>query len=290
MPLDEFRELAFNASKPLLIKTPVHTDASPADPSKTSMPAMKKWFAPNSSGTMKLNATYLEPYSDTTLPYELVRPSSSSSPSEPELEFRRFDAPLSLFLTAVSLPCSSSARPQLYISQCPLSSLPSSLQDDFPVPRLVRESGRGDVYDSSLWLGVPPTYTPLHRDPNPNLFVQLCGRKAIRLMRPGEGGRLFEGVRRRAYNMSGGTGSAGMDTGGRLRGEEMMRGVERRVLQEAVWGAEDDKEGGEGGWQGEMWEARLAPGDALFIPLGWWHSVRSVGEEGVNASVNWWFR
>jgi len=33
----------------------------------------------------------------------------------------------------------------------------------------------------------------------------------------------------------------------------------------------------------------VSPGDALFIPKGWWHSIKSVGI-GVTASVNWWFR
>jgi hypothetical protein len=33
-------------------------------------------------------------------------------------------------------------------------------------------------------IGHPPTYTPLHRDPNPNIFVQLAGEKVVRLLAP----------------------------------------------------------------------------------------------------------
>ena len=61
-----------------------------------------------------------------------------------------------------------------------------------------------------------------------------------------------------------------------------MAGTEKAALDEAVWGElapEDIK------------EAKLDAGDALFIPLGWWHSVKSAHNEGrLNGSVNWWFR
>ena len=33
-------------------------------------------------------------------------------------------------------------------------------------------------------------------------------------------------------------------------------------------------------------EAVLGPGDALFIPAGWWHYVRSLS---TSFSVNYWF-
>lgn len=83
-----------------------------------------------------------------------------------------------------------------------------------------------------------------------------------------------------------------------MRGLEMMRGDERRVLEEVVWGKDDgDQEHSthqgqqDGNYVGAsgMWEAEVGPGDALFIPLGWWHSVKGVGR-GMTGSVNWWFR
>ena len=60
----------------------------------------------------------------------------------------------------------------------------------------------------------------------------------------------------------------------------MMEGPERAALDEAVWGKDAN---------GEGYDAMVNPGDALFIPNGWWHSIKSVGG-GVTASVNWWFR
>jgi len=146
------------------------------------------------------------------------------------------------------------------------------MQNDLPTPDIVLHAGKGDVYASSIWLGQAPTYTPLHRDPNPNLFVQLAGVKQIRLFKPEIGRAIFAKVQERI----GGRASATM------RGEEMMQGMEREALEKEVWA-------GEGEFRAGAWEAEVESGDALFIPKGWWHSVKGVGE-GMTGSVNWWFR
>jgi len=128
------------------------------------------------------------------------------------------------------------------------------------------------VYDSSIWLGQAPTYTPLHRDPNPNLFVQLAGKKYVRLFKPDIGRAIFA----RVQESIGGSASATM------RGEEMMQGAEKKALDVEVW--QDDAH-----YASSAWEAELDGGDALFIPKGWWHSIKGVGN-GMTGSVNWWFR
>ncbi|KAI0407304.1 hypothetical protein F4802DRAFT_49604 [Xylaria palmicola] len=191
--------------------------------------------------------------------------------------FLHFDGPLSLMIQASryneGTECLSRRIKQLYIAQSDIRSLPPPLAEDLPVPELVPRVGKGDIYGSSVWLGLQPTYTPLHRDPNPNLFCQLVGSKAVRLLRPGAGQSVFQDVRRRL-------GAAGNS---RFRGPEMMDGPERDGLHHAVWVHPDTPKG--------IWQATLGPGDALFIPQGWWHSVRSVGREAeLNASANWWFR
>ncbi|KAK4100465.1 Clavaminate synthase-like protein [Parathielavia hyrcaniae] len=170
---------------------------------------------------------------------------------------------------------------QLYIAQLPLSDLPTDLQQDAPTPdALAAEPTRelpyaADVYTSSLWLGLEPTFTPWHRDPNPNLFCQLVGSKTVRLMPPAPGKQLFADV------------SAGrlgrLNASHAIRGLEMMQSNERKAWWDAVWGP-SVPEG--------MQEVVLRPRDVLFLPLGWWHSVRSAGGGigSLNASVNWWFR
>lgn len=208
---------------------------------------------------------------------------------------------------------------RLYIAQQSLADLPAPLQEDLPMPEVVREAGKGDIYASSLWMGMPPTHTPLHKDPNPNLFVQMAGKKIVRMLRPDDGRKVFESARMRVAELEKETsrnGDAVWDGGwlGRgggkigsmgsgVRGEEIMVGMESVLTEEVVWGEESDEEQME---KMDGIEAELGPGDGLFIPKGWWHSIKGIGK-GVNASVspiscfirhdisdryqvNWWFR
>jgi hypothetical protein len=218
----------------------------------------------------ELNTTYLEQYGDATVPLELTR-SSANSESRNET-FERFEAPLSLLLQHMSAAEAQDTR--LYLAQHSLADLPAPLQEDLPTPStfLSHLNARGDIYASSLWMGRPPTRTPLHRDPNPNLFVQLAGKKTIRLMKPAEGRIVYESVRQRVQG-------AGGDAN--IRGEEMMQGEEMEGLEMAVW----NKDGEDGDIGATGVEATLRSGDALYIPYGWWHAVRGVGK-GANASVS----
>ena len=187
-----------------------------------------------------------------------------------------FEAPLLLLIRAIDFNTTQGQDGtnlrQLYIAQSQLPDLPPALQEDVTTPRLVLESGKGDVYDSSVWMGLEPTNTPLHRDPNPNLFCQIHSGKTVRLLPPTPGDRLYRQVQtllRRPGN-------------GRIRGVEMMEGPERTLVEDIVWGKNV---------HADLLEAHLEAGDALFIPEGWWHSVKSHHLDGrLNVSINWWFR
>jgi len=293
VPLELFRDTAFVPGKPIHIAPSRENDGG-KDTKCRAYPAQEKWFcrvegeADLQRNTHMVPAEkYLSQFADTILPYELTLDlTKESTPkirdaqdemsqviaslleSSPNASFHRFNAPLSLFLQAYT----SSVRPRkLYIAQAQIADLPKQLQDDLPVPRIVQDAGKGDIYDSNIWMGMPPTYTPLHKDPNPNLFVQLVGRKVIRLFKPDVGLRIFRTVQERI----------GQHASSVFRGEEMMEGPERDALDKAVWG---------GGSKMEVFEAIVHPGEALFIPKGWWHSIKSAGPDLVNASVNWWFR
>jgi hypothetical protein len=239
-------------------------------------------------GVVQLNTEYLGQFGDTMVPLER----KEESPRGGVVNFERFEGPLSLLFQHMEIPGWKPAE-QLYLAQHSLADLPKELQDDLPTPDVIKALGKGDIYNSSLWMGKAPTCTPLHRDPNPNLFVQLSGKKKIRLLNPQVGQELYEQVMH-SLGKSGGSAS--------MRGEEMMQGRELEALENAVWNDEWAHPGGTLGF-----EVTVKKGGGLYIPLGWWHAVRGVGR-GPNVSVshsapcqdallidvllqvNWWFR
>jgi hypothetical protein len=220
------------------------------------------------------------------LQFHLLSLISDNAASEHFTPFIRFTAPLALFIAALhynnSQPLQAQKLTSLYIAQSSISSLPQTLQDDLSPPAAI---STGSVYNSSIWLGLTPTYTPLHRDPNPNLFRQLYGSKVVRVLPP----RAGEAVFRKTQSSIGGSASS------RLRGHEMMHGPEKTALHDAIWAPSGNSGGGR-----TIYEARLGTGDALYLPEGWWHSIKSaatvdleprVSHDGqLNVSVNWWFR
>ncbi|KAK4195760.1 hypothetical protein QBC40DRAFT_352326 [Triangularia verruculosa] len=306
---ETFRKEALEKNEPFLIKGQLE-----------ALPAMTRWFSfytvPKS--TMKhpvsLSDHFTRPFDLKTVPYELTVPSwrprgfdgdnidrfiswmAKTQTAWPHLylssylhdvkqqlgdeydennRFLRFDAPISLMSAALRYnPTKVSLQrvTQLYIAQAPISDLPTALQEDLATPEIVLRAGKGDVYGSSIWLGLEPTYTPWHCDPNPNYFCQIYGGKVIRLLPPGLGKSLFRKVQAEL-------GQTGSST---IRGDEMMQGKERTLLTTKVWTEEAPE---------DMMEAEVPRGDSLFIPKGWWHSVKSFDYKGdLNASVNWWFR
>ncbi|THC96746.1 hypothetical protein EYZ11_003755 [Aspergillus tanneri] len=251
-------------------------------------PAVERWFQTSLSQpeASRLNIAYLKQHgADALVPLELTQShleqsAHQESPGKDEIGFRKFHAPLSLFLEWIRAAETQSPPTRLYLAQCQLLDLPQTLRNDFPTPALVSQAGRGDIYDTNVWIGHPPTYTPLHRDPNPNLFVQLAGKKVVRLIAPDKGQALFASVRQKLEKSGGHEAAA-------FRGEEMMQGQERALLEEAVWGDVSDISGSKNDCKG--YEVHLEAGDGLFIPKAWWHSIKGVGKR-VTASVNWWFR
>lgn len=250
---------AFDATKPAVFRSAF-----------ADYPAKKKWFTSSNEPSgypQELNMAYLEKHGDATVTLEVTRPFTRCQQNE---TFDRIEAPFSLLLAHISAAEEHELR--LYLAQHSLEDLPAELNKDLPTPLafLSHLKARGDIYASSLWMGSPPTRTPLHRDPNPNLFVQLAGKKKFRIMRPDIGRSIFERVSQRIRGVAGDA---------NMRGAEMMQGREMEGLEAAVWSEDKYLLDGQEGW-----ETTVTSGDALYIPLGWWHAVRGFGE-GANASV-----
>ena len=258
--LKTFRSEAFIPSKPVLL------------PRKhfLKLPAAQKWFVRPRDETsgVTLNRSYLARFEDSIVPLEFTRLESGDKNT-----FNRAEAPLHIFLQWTDLATPLTAD-RLYLAQASLSSLPKALADDLPTPAFVSEAGSGDIYDTNIWMGLAPTYTPLHRDPNPNLFVQLAGAKIVRILEPEAGDRIFARVQK----------ILGRSDSAAFRGDSMMKGQEKKLLDTEVWGGAPRDEGREVGY-----EVSVETGGGLFIPKGWWHSIKGVGN-GITASVNWWFR
>ncbi|KAJ5907934.1 hypothetical protein N7495_000616 [Penicillium taxi] len=257
--VETFRQQCFLPEQPAILPRSKFRD----------LPALKHWFQGNDLSTenktsaARLNIEYLQAHgADAFVPLELTELANQNSSNTNVVGFRQFNAPMSLFLEWMRVAETSPQSTRLYLAQCQLLDLPPVLREDFPTPDIVAQAGKGDVYDTNVWIGHPPTYTPLHRDPNPNLFVQLAGQKVVRLLAPTEGQALFSKVRQQL-------GKSGSREAAAFRGEEMMQGQERILLDEMVWGATAS---------GTGYEAHLEAGDGLFIPKGWWHSIKGVGE------------
>ncbi|MCJ1470238.1 hypothetical protein MMC07_008883, partial [Pseudocyphellaria aurata] len=233
------------------------------------LPAVHKWFTEstnNDSTVARLDQLYLQPFQGVTVPLEFTRQTSKVAD---DLTFLRAEVPFSIFLAWVT-HAQSDTVDRLYLAQASLSALPEELRDDLPTPDLVTQAGKGDIYDANVWMGVAPTYTPLHRDPNPNLLVQLVGQKIVRLLAPKDGQEVFAEVQE----------SIGRTASATFRGEEMMNGKERGLLEARIWDDSDRH----GKVQPTGFEVRLGRGDGLYIPQGWWHSVKGTGS-GMTASV-----
>ena len=95
-----------------------------------------------------------------------------------------------------------------------------------------------------LWIGPGGTFTPLHHDLTNNLLLQIRGRKQVLLVAPGETPRLYND--HHVYSRIRDLAEPGV-----LARFPKLDGIRvHRVV--------------------------LKPGDALFIPLGWWHQVTAL--------------
>jgi hypothetical protein len=117
----------------------------------------------------------------------------------------------------------------------------AKLLADIKPPRDLFEPPRATA--TSLWIGPAGTITPLHHDTTNILFCQIYGKKRIELVSPQETALLFE-------SLDGFYSPVDLDALDSTSHPALRSMLVKRVT--------------------------VGPGDALYIPAGWWHRVTSL--------------
>ena len=169
-----------------------------------------------------------------------------------------------------------------YLAQHDLFAQIPSLRADISIPDFCYTTPPPSTYPTTTkrqppleepllnaWFGPAGTISPLHTDPYHNILCQVVGKKYIRLYAPGEGGKLYP---------------RGMEG---EKGKEVDMSNTSAVPIEMVE-MDLDEEGNEFTRfrHAKYVETVLEEGQCLYIPVGWWHYVRSLT---VSFSVSFWW-
>jgi hypothetical protein len=134
-----------------------------------------------------------------------------------------------------------------YLTQVPLSEF-SELKAEIDI----KDLRLGRIFALNLWMG-SKTRSGLHYDHADNLFGQIFGSKRARLVSAKESKYLYP------FGDNPSKSQVDLDAPDLRRHPKSARA--------------------------EIWECELKPGDALFIPRGWWHHITA---EDISISINCW--
>jgi hypothetical protein len=172
----------------------------------------------------------------------------SGRTADPQFEIRKDDhrarAPFSAFIDRISAP---GAGNDSYITAY------NSAQNDAALSPLNDDLGELDEFlirsesgpFGMFWIGPAGTFTSLHHDLTNNFVAQITGRKQVKLLPPSETGRLYNFTH--VFSEVPDLDDPALD-------------IDRYSDLTRV----------------RIYDLTLNPGEILFIPVGWWHQVRSL--------------
>ncbi|XP_032442882.1 lysine-specific demethylase 8 [Xiphophorus hellerii] len=143
-----------------------------------------------------------------------------------------------------------------YLAQHQLFDQIPELKEDIRIPDYCC-LGEGDEDDITVnaWFGPKGTVSPLHQDPQQNFLAQVVGNKYIRLYSPEDTEKLYPHESQLLHNTS----------------QVEVESPDAERFPEFV--------------KAPYLECVLQPGDVLFIPVKYWHYVRSLE---ISFSVSFW--
>lgn len=140
--------------------------------------------------------------------------------------------------------------PRAYLAHTPLLQMVPSLRDDIgAMPYFPGEA------ELNVWFGPAGTVTPLHFDPLDNVFVQVVGQKCIVLHEESQSHLLYA------------------NTGNELTNTSLVQVESPDSVAHPLYASAEGS------------VTVLNPGDAIYVPRGCWHHVRSLQPSW---SVSFW--
>ncbi|KAK3714272.1 hypothetical protein LTR37_007858 [Vermiconidia calcicola] len=128
----------------------------------------------------------------------------------------------------------------------------------------------------NAWFGPKGTKTPLHTDPYHNILCQVVGYKYVRLYAPSETTNLYPcGVDDKGISMENTSQVDVSHVRNRSLGASTDLDAQRELKKKFSKFAD-----------AKFVEGVLAPGECLYVPLGWWHYVESLT---TSFSVSFWW-
>ena len=115
----------------------------------------------------------------------------------------------------------------------------------------------------NVWIGPGGTVSPLHTDPYHNLLCQVVGQKYVRLYSPYETEKLYPKVVEKDEIDMSNTSQVDVEADSKVNERDFPHFKDADYM-----------------------ETILNEGDILYIPVGWWHYVRSLT---VSMSVSFWW-